>query len=132
MLKKNNATDKIFCLTLNSIKFERMTSSENNIQFFYLYRDTGNYKQFGSVIFSNAKGLALENIDQRIRESLISETYFYTRESEIPSAVFPDITDLDPTWHEYEKVALSNETPNDGRSIDEFVEMIKIKRKSYI
>jgi len=41
-----------------------------NIIFEYLYRDAGNNKNFGSVIFSNHKGLSVEEIGAKIRADL--------------------------------------------------------------
>jgi hypothetical protein len=34
-----------------------MTTKKRNIKFLYLYRDAGNYKQRGHIIFSNPQGL---------------------------------------------------------------------------
>ncbi len=39
-----------------------MSASKNNIQFNYIYRDAGNYKVFGYVVFANPQELSLEFI----------------------------------------------------------------------
>lgn len=77
-----------------------------NIKFSYLYRDGGNYKTFGEVVFDNPDHLELAEVEALIRSKLIDETYFYVEDFGMPSlipATFDD--DLDPTWHEFESVA---------------------------
>src|SRR5690606_41926148 len=48
-----------------------LTSSQEstlpmNIRFNYLYRDAGNYKQYGFVVFSNPHNLPLREVEQTI------------------------------------------------------------------
>jgi len=47
------------------------------IRFNYLHRDSGNWKKFGSKKFSNPEQLTIEEIEQKIRENLIDQKYFY-------------------------------------------------------
>jgi hypothetical protein len=77
-----------------------------NIKFNYLYRDGGNYKTFGEVVFANPDDIPLTEIEARIKAKLIDETYFYHKEFGVPGLI-PNTFDydLDPTWHEFESVA---------------------------
>jgi len=47
------------------------------IRFNYLYRNSGNWKKFGSKKFSNPEKLTIEEIEQKIRQNLIDQEYFY-------------------------------------------------------
>jgi hypothetical protein len=38
-----------------------------NIRFAYMYRDAGNYKQHGEIIFSNKNQLVLDEVEKQIR-----------------------------------------------------------------
>jgi hypothetical protein len=42
-----------------------------NIKLTYLYRDGANYKKFNEVVFLNKNGLAITEIEDRIRPYLI-------------------------------------------------------------
>ena len=59
-----------------------------NIRFHYLYRDSGNYKTFGFQDFSNPNKLALDVVQTRITEKLISGEFFYPEESGIEKFEF--------------------------------------------
>lgn len=48
-----------------------MSGSSLKIKFSYLYRDAGNYKQYGSVVLDNPDNLSLEEIEKQIRANLI-------------------------------------------------------------
>lgn len=76
-----------------------------NIKFNYLYRCSGNYKKFGSVIFSNPAGIKLLEVEVLIKPKLIDETWFYADQWRLPE-IFTDIVNfrVDPTWHEFESV----------------------------
>ena len=43
------------------------------VKFNYLYRDAGNYKSWGELIFSNPDGLNLKEIDRQLRMKFIQE-----------------------------------------------------------
>jgi hypothetical protein len=50
-----------------------------NLRLNYRYRDAHNYKEFGSVVFSNNTGLSIETATALLREKLISEEFFEER-----------------------------------------------------
>lgn len=47
-----------------------------NIKFNYLYRDAGNYKTFGFVIFANPNSILIEEAEKKFRNSLIDSEFF--------------------------------------------------------
>ena len=62
-----------------------------NVSFFeYLYRDSGNYKNWGEVIFEVASGIDLADLDKRIRDVLIDGEYFVAELAQIPTLYFQD------------------------------------------
>ena len=97
-----------------------------NIKFSYLYRDSGNYKKFSSVIFSNPKDIELSIVEALIESKLILDLWFYANEWKLPE-IFTDMCDfrIDPTWHEFEYVEYTNDEPNAAVSLDELMEAIR-------
>ena len=49
----------------------------SNLLIFYLYLDKGDYKTFGTVVFSNKTNLALEVVEKQLRIAVISTEFFY-------------------------------------------------------
>jgi hypothetical protein len=84
-----------------------------NIKFNYLYRCSGNYKKFTSIILSNPDDVELSELETLIKSKLIWETWFYAEEWKLPE-IFTDIVDfwVDPTWHEFESVEYIEEDVN--------------------
>jgi len=102
-----------------------MSASKNNIQFSYKYRDAGNYKVFGHVIFANPNNYSLEFIENKLRASLIDSESFDPKDWKLPRLKFDDwVPDLDHTWNEYENLEYTLEPPTQERSISEFLEFI--------
>lgn len=81
-----------------------------NIKFNYLYRDSGNFKKYGSVIFANPNNIDLSELETLIKSKLIDETWFYAEEWGVPD-VFTKMIDfrIDPTWHEFESAEYTTE-----------------------
>lgn len=75
------------------------------IQFNYLHRDSGNWKKFGSKLFSNPGQLTLEEIEQKIRTNLIDQEYFYPNQVGIKKFKFHRHLD-DYSWYEFESVEI--------------------------
>jgi len=102
------------------------------MKFSYLYRDSGNYKKFCSVIFTNTKETDLSIVETLIKSKLIWDLWFYADEWKLPE-IFTDICDfrIDPTWHEFENVEYTSDEPSTTMSLDELMEAIKeVKRPS--
>jgi hypothetical protein len=101
--------------------------SELNVKFEYLYRDAGNYKVYGHVIFSNQEKLTKLEIKERLK----SFEFFNPKDLKIPRLRHADLpydTDLDHSWNEYSTVEETNDSPTDKRSISEFLnELLSLK-----
>ncbi|HEK18845.1 MAG: hypothetical protein C0154_12715 [Mucilaginibacter sp.] len=81
-----------------------------NIKLFYFYRDSGNYKTFNYVVFTNKRGLDIADIEMRIRQKLIYGTWFYADQWGLPTLIEEHCSIKDPTWHEFESVDITTET----------------------
>lgn len=100
------------------------------IRFNYLYRDSGNWKKFGSKRFSNPEKLSLEEIDQKIRQNLIDQEYFYPDRVGIRKFRFHRYLD-DYSWYEFESVEMldSFEPPKkETEPISSFLSRLKINK----
>ena len=98
------------------------------ILFNYLYRDSGNYKKFGSMRFSNPEQLTIEEITQRLIKNQIDGSYFYPEQVGIKKFKFHRHTE-DTSWYEFESVEiLDNIEPSkkELESINSFI--IKLKK----
>jgi hypothetical protein len=96
-----------------------------NIKFNYLYRDSGNFKKFNSVIFANPDGIELLDLHAVIKSKLIGETWFYAEQWNMPE-IFTRIVDcrVDPTWHEFENIAYTNEPSGSTFILIDFIDTI--------
>lgn len=97
-----------------------------NIRFYYLYRDSGNYKKFGFKDFSNPFSLTLVEIEQTIRSNLISAEFFYPEKVGIQKFRFHRYLD-DYSWYEFDKIELLN-SRKPRQSIDEFLQLLKANK----
>lgn len=75
------------------------------IRFNYLHRDSGNWKKYGSKLFSNPEQLTIEDVEQRIRQNLIDREYFYPEQVGIKKFKFHRHLD-DYSWYEFESVEI--------------------------
>lgn len=97
-----------------------------NIKFNYLYRDSANYKKYGSVIFSNPDNIELSEIETLIRCKLIDGKWFYADEWGLPELFLETFDNrIDPTWHEFESAEYSNEVAVLFISIEKFKALLK-------
>ena len=95
-----------------------------NIKFGYLYRDAGNYKSWGEVIFANPSELSPKRIESLVRKRLFDSEYFVAKDVNVPSLFFAIFDpELDHSWHEFFHIEETEELPNDiaERTIEEFV-----------
>src|SRR5690606_12719167 len=65
-------------------KIPAMKPKPKNLKFSYLYRDEGNYKDFGELVFPNPSGMSPEAASERLRAQLIDGEYFYPKEWGVP------------------------------------------------
>lgn len=84
-----------------------------NIKFNYLYRDAGNYKTYGSVVFANPQNYSLAELENAIRAKLIDGTWFYAHQWDVPDLhTHPWHNELDQTFHEFESLEFTDDGPN--------------------
>ena len=99
-----------------------MEKSVKNIRFHYKYRDGGNYKEYGSVVFSNPDQLSIARIEEQLKAVLIDQEYFLPQACNIPLIhSFPFHPELDHEWYEFDYVEETNDTLTDERSIKVFI-----------
>lgn len=99
-----------------------------SIRFEYLYRDAGNNKNWGEVVFANPRHLSAKAIAEMAAEALIDEYFFVARKVGVRNVHFPDYDDeLDHGWHEVHAFVGTSEAPTDEeqRDIEEFIEAIR-------
>lgn len=96
-----------------------------NIKFNYLYRDAGNYKTHGSVVFLNPEGLAIEQIESALRTKLIDEVFFDPKVLDVPVLSHPEFSydpTMDHSWNEFESLEETGEDATDDRKISELIQ----------
>lgn len=96
------------------------------IRFNYLHRDSGNWKKFGSKQFSNPERLSINEIDRKIHENLIDQSYFYPDQVGIKKLKFHRHLD-DSSWYEFESIEiLDNVDPStkEFESISRFLTLL--------
>lgn len=112
-----------------------MENLKANIKFNYEYRDAGNYKLFGEVVFANPTNiLDLRPLEDSIRDNLFDSQFFYPFKLSIPLLHFDNWNpDLDHFWYCFESLEFSQDTPNDikKRTIKQFVSEISVFAKQY-
>ena len=89
-----------------------------NIKLEYVYRDAGNYKNHGSVVFANLKNRPLAEVVELIAERTVSyliwkySEMFFASDWGIPDLHFTEFDwddELDHYFHEIENVGETNE-----------------------
>jgi len=127
-----------------------------NVKFHYQYRDAGNYKRAGSVVFGGGlpEGATVDGVSEALEQVFEGGCYFIANQVNIPE-VFgwdPDVEydpdnpatypeglgpgryciqeDLDHCWHEFCGVEFVGETPTDSRSWEEFFTMLGLANKT--
>ncbi|MCC7449580.1 MAG: hypothetical protein IT324_19320 [Anaerolineae bacterium] len=101
-----------------------------NIRFNYLYRDAGNYKSYGSVVFKNPNSLSLAKIGARLRKAFFQGELFIAEQIGIADIFLyldDELTVEDHCFHEFVSVEETTEAPTDprGRSITTFVKKVE-------
>jgi hypothetical protein len=92
-----------------------------NIEFEYRYRDLGNFKKYGAVVFGNRDCLTIDEICNRVSSSLADERSFNASRCGIPNLFFsnfPFDPDLDHDSHEFFGASESDLPVNDAAKRD--------------
>lgn len=99
-----------------------------NVRFEYLYRDAGNFKRWGEVVFSNAHNIGQETLDTISSAALpLDGVYFLPDQIGVPNLHFKEwIKVLDHDWHEIHAFKLCGDLPNDlqARDIELFIQSL--------
>lgn len=102
-----------------------MNNSTLNIKVSYLYRDAGNYKQFGFQVFSNASRISFIKIEEAIQARLIDGAYFDAPKWNLPALHLHTYdAELDYQWHEFEKIEPTPAPPTSEIDIAQFLQSI--------
>ncbi len=102
-----------------------------NILFEYLYRDAGNNKKWGEVVFSNDAQIDLAALNNKIKNALIDGEFFIADKSCLPKIGFDKKNELDHEWYEFSKISLTRKISDDplSRDISEFISALKESSK---
>jgi len=92
----------------------------------YLYRDSSNYKNFGSLDFYNPDEMLIEEIEAIIRSRLIDGEYFVAENWGLPTLYFDEWTEDDHNWHEFINIEVK-ENVNESLPIRQLLNRITPK-----
>ncbi len=99
-----------------------------NVRFEYLYRDGGNFKRWGEVVFSNTNNIDADSLAAIAEKALRMEhLYLVASDMDVPDLHFADhIEILDHGWHEILAFHLTEDAPNDAqtRDFETFIESL--------
>lgn len=101
------------------------------VRFLYMYRDAGNFKNFGEAYFENPHGFSLENLTEKIKSNLLDDLFFDAFAVGLPELFFEDYDDeLDHDWHEFDRLEhlVDNNIGDDLPSISDFIEQLEVKK----
>jgi len=106
----------------------------NNIRFNYLYRDGGNFKSWGELVFSNPEQLTLDEIETKLVMAFLSDKQFVANQISIPEKFLfenGEFTKYDHCFHEFDCVEICQENPTDDleRSIADFLKAVETASK---
>lgn len=102
-----------------------------NVKLSYLYRDAGNYKNFGEVVFWNDSNLSIPFLEESLFPNLIDGSWFVADKWQLPDLHFKEFdwnSELDHDWHEYEMMELTDDPPTMEIDVMEWMEAINRKR----
>ena len=94
-----------------------------NIRLEYLYRDAGNNKKRGDVVFQNESNMDLDALRTKLDQALISGEFFVAESSYLPKIGFDSISDLDHDWYEFDGLSTTSDAVSDplARDVLQFV-----------
>jgi hypothetical protein len=92
-----------------------------NVEFEYCYRDWGNFKRFGAVIFENRNQLAVDEIRRRVLRASCEGQWFNATHVRLPELYFPNCPfdpDLDHEFHEFRSASETELVADDSHNRD--------------
>jgi len=107
----------------------------NNIKFNYLYRDGGNFKSWGEVIFSNPEKMTVNEIEAKLISVFLPDKQFIASQIDIPEKFLlldGKFTKHDHCYHEFDSVEICQEISTDvlDRSISDFLNDVEMASKT--
>lgn len=98
----------------------------DNVEFMYLYRDGGNYKKWGKVVFSNPDRLDCESVERQLRQAFLQDGLFIASQIGVPDVFLyagGKFSLDDHCYHEFDRVRPTPGAVDDahGRSISKFL-----------
>ncbi|MGA2429480.1 MAG: hypothetical protein ABSH13_13355 [Candidatus Acidiferrum sp.] len=105
-----------------------------NVKFNYLYRDAGNYKNWGEIVFSNPDRRSINAMTKALADAFLQDGIFVAHQIRVPEIFLFDTGDAtsdDHCFHEFDAVESTLEHPTDRhrRSISEFVAEVESQAK---
>ena len=97
-----------------------------NLKFSYLYRDAGNFKSWGEIVFLNPERLSMVSIQQRLEAAFDSHELFIAHQIDVPEVFLyndGNVSANDHCFHEFGSIDSTDEATNDlkHRSISQFL-----------
>lgn len=93
-----------------------------NIKLTYLYRDTGNYKLWNEIVFSNRFEICLDIISRTIITNLIEGEFFIPEMWELPRLSFESFDpELDHSYHEFHEIEIASTNTSPEKDIVELL-----------
>lgn len=92
-----------------------------NIELEYLYRDCGNFKNFGKVVFANIRNFGAKEVHDKVLSLVVPEPFIKASELGLPNLYFQDFPydpELDHELHEYYRVCETEKPTNDAANRD--------------
>lgn len=98
----------------------------SNVELTYLYRDGGNYKKWGRVVFANPDRLDIASVETELRQALWVDGLFIARQIRVPEVFLwagDEFSSDDHCYHELDGLRSTENKANDAhhRSISEFL-----------
>lgn len=100
----------------------------------YLYRDAGNNKIWGEIVFANEHRLDVAEVTAQISPLLIDGHFFEAEAIPIPPCYFDKVDiELDHGWHEFSAFSETAEAVTDAqeRDITEFIRSFESAAQSW-
>jgi hypothetical protein len=109
----------------------------SNVEFSYLYRDGGNYKMFGRVVFSNPDQITCAAIEKTLAEAFLEDGLFIAEQIRVPEVFLfanGDLSFDDHCYHEFDAVRTADAGSTDVhlRTIEQFLlEVVQEGRRGW-
>jgi hypothetical protein len=104
-----------------------------NVKFSYLYRDAGNYKKWGHVVFSNPDKLTKQYITKALERCFLQKSLFVAAQICLPDCFLflnGNANSDDHCFHEFDAVEITTKCPDDSHSRSILELLADVERES--